>query len=96
MGALGVGAIVGGIIGWILSIVAMWFWYKASRALTEETNVGLFKVGGLLLFIGAILLIVLIGGIIMLVGEILQAVAFFSVSEKRPNPAVSEPPAGSV
>ncbi|MDN5865245.1 MAG: DUF996 domain-containing protein [Gammaproteobacteria bacterium] len=83
LAAFGTGALIGGIIAWILAIIGAWFWYKASSALTEATGEGLFKVGGLLLFIGAILLVVFgIGGIVMLVGEILQAIAFFKVPEK--------------
>lgn len=80
--ALGVGAIIGALIVWILSIVASWFWYKASISLAEGTNVALFKTGGLLLFIGAILLVVFgLGGILILIGEILQCVAFFNTRE---------------
>lgn len=82
-GGLGAGAIVGGIIGWILCIIAAWFWYKASVPLTEATGVSLFKIGGLLNFIGAILLVVFgLGAILMLVGEILQCVGFFTAPEK--------------
>ncbi len=93
---LGAGVIIGGIIGWILAIVAAWFWYKASVPLTEATGVGLYKVGGLLIFIGAILLIVFfIGGIVILIGEILQCVAFFSTPEKNVA-TVSAPPQAPV
>lgn len=81
--AFGVSALIGGIIGWILCIVAAWFWYKASRVLAEATGASLFQPGGLLLFIGAILLIVGIGAILMFIGEILQAIAFFNAPEKR-------------
>ncbi|MGH8273918.1 MAG: DUF996 domain-containing protein [Gammaproteobacteria bacterium] len=81
---LGAGVIVGGIIAWILAIVAAWFWYKASVPLTEETGIGLYKVGGLLIFIGAITIVVFgLGAIVSLVGEILQTVAFFTTPEKR-------------
>lgn len=85
--ALGTGVIVGGIIGWILFIVGAWFWYKASTALGEGSNTGLFKTGGLVIFIGAILTIIGIGFIVMWVGEILQATAFFTVPEKSSRPA---------
>jgi uncharacterized membrane protein len=92
---IGGGMIAVGIIGWVLSIIATWFWYKASVALTEGTGVNLFKVGGLLLFLGAILLIVFgIGAIVMLVGEIIQCVAFFFSPEKQVGIA-SEPPTGA-
>ncbi|MGH8225327.1 MAG: DUF996 domain-containing protein [Gammaproteobacteria bacterium] len=92
----GAGMIIGGIIGWILAIVAAWFWYKASVALTEATGVSLYKIGGLLIFIGAILLIVGIGVILIFVGEILQCIAFFSTPEKGAVTASAPPQAPAV
>ncbi|MGA9851594.1 MAG: DUF996 domain-containing protein [Gammaproteobacteria bacterium] len=76
------GAILSGLIAWILMIVATWFWYQASIPLTNVTGVSLYKTGGLLIFIGAITLVVFgIGFIVMLIGEILQTVAFFTTAE---------------
>ena len=78
-------AIVSGLIAWVLWIVAAWFWYQASIPLTDGTGVGLYKTGGLLIFIGAITAIVFgLGFIVMLIGEIMQTVAFFTTSEKVP------------
>ncbi len=79
---LGAGALIGGFVGWILFIVAAWFWYRASRGLTDGTGVGLFKIGGLLMFIGAILAIIGIGFILSWIGELLQCIAFFTAPEK--------------
>ncbi|MGH6717213.1 MAG: DUF996 domain-containing protein [Bradyrhizobium sp.] len=94
---LGAGVIIGGIIGWILAIVAAWFWYKASAQLTEATGIGLYKVGGLLIFIGAILLVVFgLGGILILIGEILQCIAFFNTQEKGAVTASAPPQAPAV
>ena len=77
------GLIAGAIITWILWIVATWFWYKASAALGEASGQNLFKIGGLLIFIGSITIIVFgLGGLVMLIGEILQTVGFFSTPEK--------------
>ena len=79
------GAIVSGLIAWILWIVASWFWYQASIPLAEATGVSLYKTGGLLIFIGAITAIIFgIGFIVMLIGEIMQTVAFFTTNEKVP------------
>lgn len=92
-GALfGTSAIIGGLVGWILAIVGSWFWYKASVPLAEGTGVDLYKTGGLLIFIGAITIVVFgLGAIVMLIGEILQTVAFFSTPEnaERTSPADS-------
>lgn len=94
---LGGGVIVGGIIGWILFIVAAWFWYKASVPITEATGVGLYKAGGLLIFIGAITIVVFgIGFLIMLIGEILQCIAFFTTPEKSAVSTSTPPEAPAV
>lgn len=79
------GAIGGGLIAWVLWMIGAWFWYQASIPLSESTGVGLYKTGGLLIFIGAITVIVFgLGAIVMLIGEIMQTVAFFTTSEKVP------------
>ncbi|HEX7338916.1 MAG TPA: DUF996 domain-containing protein [Rhodanobacteraceae bacterium] len=84
LAALGASAIIGGLIAWVLSIVSSWFWYKASTSLAEATGTPMFKTGGLLMFIGAILLVIGIGFILMLIGQILQTIAFFQVTETNP------------
>jgi len=77
-------AIVGAIIVWIIFMIASWFWYKASASLAEGSNTPFFKTGGLLIFIGSILLVIFgLGAILILIGEILQAVAFFNAPEKE-------------
>lgn len=79
------GVIAGGFIAWVLWMVGAWFWYQASIPLSESTGVSLYKTGGLLIFIGAITLIVFgLGAIVMLIGEIMQTVAFFTTTEKVP------------
>ncbi len=69
------------VVAWLSILGASWFWYKANTLLYEKTNIKLFKTGGLLMFVGAILAIILIGGLISLVGEILLIVAWFNVPE---------------
>ncbi|HET7267335.1 MAG TPA: DUF996 domain-containing protein [Oleiagrimonas sp.] len=90
LGAFGATAIIGGIICWIIFIIGSWFWYKASVGIAEGSNTPLFKTGGLVLFIGTILLVVFgIGAIVMLVGQIMQAIAFFNAPENSPASAGS-------
>lgn len=81
--ALGIGTILGGLIGLVVLIAGAWFWYQASVPMAEATGVGLFKTGGLLIFIGAITTILVIGVVITLIGQILQCVAFFNAPEKQ-------------
>ncbi len=93
LAAFGGGMIAGGLITWILWIVSSWFWYKASASLGDASDQGLFKTGGLLMFIGAITLVVFgLGAIVSLVGKILQVVAFFTTPEPEPQ-GPSAPPA---
>lgn len=92
--AFGAGTIITGLICWALIIIGSWYWYKASRALTDATGVGTYKTGGLLIFIGSITVIVFgIGFLVTWVGEIIQTVAFFSTPEKDDNAA--SPPAAA-
>ncbi len=71
------------VVVWIFWLVATWFWYKANALISMGTNVNLFKKGGLLMFVGTVLEIIVIGIPITLVGEILLIVAWFSVPERK-------------
>jgi uncharacterized membrane protein len=85
--AWGVSTIFGGLISWILFIVASWFWYKAAAELAAGSGINLFKTAGLIYFVGAITIVVFgLGLLLMLVGSIMQIVAFFSIPEQ---PAVT-------
>lgn len=92
--AFGAGTILAGLIGWVLTIVGSWYWYKASQSLTDGTGVGTYKTGGLLIFIGSIAIIVFgLGALVIWIGEIIQAVAFFSTQEESRDSL--EPPGAS-
>jgi uncharacterized membrane protein len=75
------GLIVALAIAWIALIVSSIFLRRAYNTMGTKLNVGMFKTAGLLYFIGAILIIVLVGFVLLLVAAILQIVAFFSISE---------------
>ncbi len=70
------------VVAWLIGLTASWFWYRANSYMTDKTGVGLFKTGGLLMFVGAVLAIIMIGGLVSLVGEILLIIAWFSVQEQ--------------
>ncbi len=79
MGGIG---LLGLIVAWILGVVASWFWYKANRMMTQKSGVNLFKIGGLLFFIGEILTVIFVGSLLILAGLIVLIVAWFSVQEE--------------
>ncbi|MGH8427979.1 MAG: DUF996 domain-containing protein [Gammaproteobacteria bacterium] len=83
LAAFGGRLIAGLIIMWLLGIVGAWFWFRASAALTEASGQGLFKTGGLLIFIGAIIIIIpILGWLVLFVGQILQTVGFFTTPDR--------------
>ncbi|MFQ5986156.1 MAG: DUF996 domain-containing protein, partial [Thermoplasmata archaeon] len=85
---------LGLIVGWILAIISAVFLRRSFDSIATHMNVPRFRTVGLLYFVGAILIIAIgIGFIIIFIAEILMIVAFFSIQEPQPAPAVAEPPA---
>ena len=77
---LGVGLVIFLLVSYILGIASNFLFYKVFSTLGNRINVSLFKIGGLLLFIGAILVIAFGFGIILyLIAYILIAIGFFSM-----------------
>jgi uncharacterized membrane protein len=83
--------IAGAIIMLAGSIVGFYFIYKALTALTEQTEVKLFKTAGLLYFIGAIATVAFgIGFLAIFAAWIIHIIAYFSIrteEEKIGKPA---------
>lgn len=69
------------IIGWIVSIVASYFYYQSLKKLGESSKISNFNTAGLLIFIGYILVIVFVGSIVVLIGKIFEIISFFSLPE---------------
>jgi uncharacterized membrane protein len=69
------------IIAWILEIIGTFYLKKAYDLIKKYTRVDMFSTTGLLYFLGAILLIILIGGIILLVAVILELIAWASLPD---------------
>lgn len=87
---MGAPVIVVMVAAWLMGVLASWFWYKANSHMAERTGINLFKTGGLLMFAGTILALIMIGGLVSLVGEILLIVAWFGVQEERSDVEVSQ------
>jgi len=76
---LGLGFIVAIIVAYVTLVVSFYFYKEAYDILAQATNQNLFKIAGLLLFIGAITVILFgLGALLIIVGEIVLAVAFFT------------------
>ena len=76
---LGLGVVVAIIVAYAISLAAFYFYKEAYEILAQATNQNLFKIAGLLLFIGAITVILFgLGALLIIVGEIVLAVAFFT------------------
>jgi uncharacterized membrane protein len=67
------------IVAYAVIVVSFYFYKQAYEILAQATAHNLFKIAGLLLFIGAITIILFgLGGLLVLVGYIVLAVAFFT------------------
>jgi len=90
IGVLAVLAII-----WIFAIISMFFARRSLNQVKDKSNVGLFGTAGLLLLIGAVLIIAFaIGLILMWIGALLLAIAFFQLKHTEPIPpaAAAYPP----
>ncbi len=78
------------IIFWVSSIIATFFVRRSLGTLSAKSGVGLFSTAGLLLLIGAVLIILFgIGLILIWISALLLAIAFFQIKPQRAQPATS-------
>lgn len=78
---------------WIFGIVATIFVRRSLKQVSEKSNVGLFGTSGLLLFIGAILIIVFgFGLLLMWIAALLLAIAFFTIKPPEQSMTSTVPP----
>ena len=76
---LGLGAAITIIVTYAIIVVSAYFYKEAYDILAQATTQNLFKIGGLLMFIGAITIILFgLGLLLIIVGYIVLAVAFFT------------------
>ena len=80
---------------WIFSIIAAFFTRRSLKLLSTKSSVGLFSTAGLLLLIGAVLVIIFgIGLILMWISALIIAIAFFTMKPTEPPTptAATQPP----
>ena len=78
------GIIVVFIVLWVFSIISAFFIRRSLGTLSTKSGVGLFSMAGLLLLIGAVLIIVFgIGLILIWISALLLAIAFFKIRPQQ-------------
>jgi uncharacterized membrane protein len=76
---LGLGVAFAILVAYAILVVSFYFYKEAYDILAQATAHDLFKIGGLLLFIGAITIILFgLGALLMIVGNIVLTIAFFT------------------
>ena len=73
------------LLGWAFLVISSWYLKKSYTSIAEHTKVDMFRTTGLLYFIGAISLIVVIGILFIIVAQILEIIAYFKIPEKLPS-----------
>jgi uncharacterized membrane protein len=83
------------VILWVFAIISAFFARRSLKQLSAKTNTGLFSTTGLLLLIGAVLVIIFgLGAILMWIATLILAIAFFTMKpqESQPPPMVAANP----
>jgi uncharacterized membrane protein len=88
----GVAIIIALVVAFIFYLLMAIYFRRTFDKLADKTGQGMFRTGGLLLFIGAILTIILVGLILVFIAWILLTVAFFSMTTTAQPPQPSAPP----
>jgi len=78
------------VIFWVFSIIAAFFVRRSLGTLSVKSGVGLFSTAGLLLLIGAVLIILFgIGLILIWISALLLAIAFFRIRPQQAQPTTA-------
>jgi uncharacterized membrane protein len=76
------------LILWVFAIIATYFARRSLISLSAKSKVGLFSTAGLLILIGAVLIIAIgIGLILIWIGALILAIAFFQMKPQESQPA---------
>jgi uncharacterized membrane protein len=88
------------VVLWIFAVIAAFFFRRSFRTLSARSTVGLFSTAGLLMLVGAVLIVIFgIGLILIWISVLILAIAFFTIKPPEhvmPPAAVSPPPPTSV
>jgi uncharacterized membrane protein len=88
-------AIIIFVILWVFAIIATFLLRRSLKQVAEKSGTGLFSTAGLLLLIGAVLIIIFgLGLILIWIAVLILAIAFFTMKpqETQPSPMVTASP----
>ncbi len=81
------------VVIWVFGIIATFFIRRSLTQVKDKTNVGLFGTAGIILFIGAILIIAVgFGFLLMWIAILLLAIAFFTIKTPTQSMSSAMPP----
>lgn len=79
------------VVVWVFAIIAAFFIRRSLKELAIRSGTGLFATAGLILLIGAVLIILFGLGILLVwVAELILAIAFFTMRHPEPVPAPTQ------
>jgi uncharacterized membrane protein len=84
-----IGSLLGGLLAtllilWVFAIIATFFVRRSLISLSAKSSVGLFSTAGLLMLIGAVLIIALgVGLLLIWISTLILAIAFFTMKPKE-------------
>ena len=84
-----IGSLLGGLLAtllilWVFAIIATFFVRRSLISLSAKSGVGLFSTAGLLMLIGAVLIIALgVGLLLIWISTLILAIAFFTMKPKE-------------
>lgn len=88
-----IGILAFAVVVWVFAIIATFFIRKSLKTVSDKSTVGLFGTAGLLMLIGAVLIIALGFGILLVwIGTLILAIAFFQLRPLAPVPVYQQAP----
>jgi uncharacterized membrane protein len=88
-----IGILAFAVVVWVFAIIATFFARKSLKNVSDRSTVGLFGTAGLLMLIGAVLIIALgLGLLLVWIGTLVLAIAFFQLHPVAPVVEQAPPP----
>jgi uncharacterized membrane protein len=85
------GIVAGLLVVWVLAVFSSFFLWRSFKTVSARLNMGLFRTGALIYFIGSILTIILVGFLLTFVAQIIFVIAFFSLPDNPPQALAPQP-----